>query len=31
MIYKSIYNSIVQLFMYASWQQGTILEQQYIF
>lgn len=31
MIYKSIYNSIVQLIMYASWQQGTILEQQYIF
>lgn len=30
MIYKTIYNSIIQLFMYASWQ-GTILEQQYIF
>lgn len=31
MIYNGIYNSIVQFFMYASWQQGTILEQQYIF
>lgn len=30
MIYNGIYNSIVQFFMYASSQQGTILEQQYI-